>query len=68
MAQQSTLSKALSPPKKGQHIWDKEEFLDVIYWSHNILAVIFGITWGIIGLTGSFGLVSYRRRKFLKVA
>merc|ERR1712117_683883 len=59
MAQQSTLSKALSPPKKGQHIWEKEEFLDVIYWSHNILSIVFGILWGYLGLTGAFGLVSY---------
>merc|ERR1711934_107927 len=57
--QQSTLNKALYPPKKGAHTWESEEFLDVIYWSHNILSVIFGIAWGILGLTGSFGLVSY---------
>ena len=55
----TTLNKAIFAPKKGHHQWDKEEFLDVIYWAHNILAIIFGLAWGYISLTGSFALISY---------
>jgi len=35
---------------------DKEEFLDVIYWARQILAIILGLVWGIFALQGFFGL------------
>lgn len=34
-------------------VWhDKDEFLDVIYWSRQVLGIIIGIIWGIIPLQG----------------
>ncbi|XP_031562013.1 uncharacterized protein RAB5IF homolog [Actinia tenebrosa] len=44
-----TFHKAL---KSGSTWEDKEEFLDVIYWLRQILAVIIGIIWGLIPLKG----------------
>ncbi|XP_029184359.1 respirasome Complex Assembly Factor 1-like [Acropora millepora] len=31
---------------------DKDEFLDVIYWFRQILAILLGIVWGILPLKG----------------
>jgi len=51
----STWRKAFQPSK-----WeDKDEFLDVIYWGRQVLSVVIGAIWGILGLTGFFGIVSY---------
>nr|CAG4638887.1 EOG090X0M4M [Cyclestheria hislopi] len=38
---------------------DKDEFLDVIYWSRQILAVILGVIWGILSLQGFLGLALF---------
>ncbi|KAF7493442.1 hypothetical protein SSS_03755 [Sarcoptes scabiei] len=38
---------------------DKDEFLDVIYWGRQIASIVIGLIWGMLGLTGSFGLLSY---------
>uniref|UniRef100_A0A7E4VK01 Rab5-interacting protein n=1 Tax=Panagrellus redivivus TaxID=6233 RepID=A0A7E4VK01_PANRE len=38
---------------------DKDELLDVLYWGRQILALILGITWGIIPFKGLLGLVAY---------
>ncbi|KAF8781850.1 GEL complex subunit OPTI-like [Argiope bruennichi] len=37
----------------------KDEFLDVIYWTRQILAVLFGIIWGIIPIQGIIGIALY---------
>ena len=55
----SLLKKALCPPKNPDHEWDNEDFLDLVYWSHNILSIIFGLVWGLLKITGGFGIVSY---------
>lgn len=36
---------------------DDEIFLDWIYWSRQIVGVFLGVIWGLIPLTGLFGLV-----------
>uniref|UniRef100_A0A0K8TNV6 Putative rab5-interacting protein n=1 Tax=Tabanus bromius TaxID=304241 RepID=A0A0K8TNV6_TABBR len=38
---------------------DKEEFLDVIYWSRQVLGIILGVIWGIVPLKGFLGLVLF---------
>lgn len=35
---------------------DEEIFLDWIYWSRQIVGLVFGLIWGLIPLTGLFGL------------
>nr|CAG4646749.1 EOG090X0M4M [Macrothrix elegans] len=35
---------------------DKDEFLDVIYWARQIIAIILGCIWGVLSLQGFFGL------------
>lgn len=35
---------------------DQELFLDFIYWSRQIVAVLLGLIWGFIPLTGFLGL------------
>ena len=34
----------------------KDEFLDVIYWARQILAIILGCVWGIFSIQGFIGL------------
>ncbi|XP_065368191.1 GEL complex subunit OPTI [Calliphora vicina] len=38
---------------------DKDEFLDVIYWSRQIFGIILGVIWGIVPLKGFLGLVLF---------
>lgn len=35
---------------------DEEIFLDWIYWSRQIVGLFLGVIWGLIPLTGFFGL------------
>nr|CAG4647598.1 EOG090X0M4M [Megafenestra aurita] len=35
---------------------DKDEFLDVIYWARQILAIILGLVWGVFSIQGFLGL------------
>ena len=39
--------------------WDKSELLDTIYWLRQALAVIVGPLFGLLGVTGSAGLVMF---------
>ncbi|XP_055838694.1 GEL complex subunit OPTI [Episyrphus balteatus] len=38
---------------------DKDEFLDVVYWSRQVFGIILGVIWGIIPLKGFLGLVLF---------
>nr|CAG4650673.1 EOG090X0M4M [Sida crystallina] len=38
---------------------DKDEFLDVIYWTRQILSVILGLVWGVLPLQGFLGLALF---------
>lgn len=38
---------------------DKEEFLDVIYWSRQVIGILVGIAWGLIPLKGFLGLLLF---------
>uniref|UniRef100_A0A8D8S603 Uncharacterized protein C20orf24 homolog n=1 Tax=Cacopsylla melanoneura TaxID=428564 RepID=A0A8D8S603_9HEMI len=38
---------------------DKDEFLDVIYWTRQILGIILGIIWGLIPLRGFIGIALF---------
>ncbi|KAL5293165.1 C20orf24 family protein [Megaselia abdita] len=38
---------------------DKDEFLDVIYWSRQVFGIILGVIWGIIPLKGMLGLALF---------
>lgn len=35
---------------------DEEIFLDWIYWSRQLVGLVFGVVWGLIPLTGVLGL------------
>uniref|UniRef100_G3U667 RAB5 interacting factor n=1 Tax=Loxodonta africana TaxID=9785 RepID=G3U667_LOXAF len=35
---------------------DKDEFLDVIYWFRQIIAVLLGVIWGVLPLRGFLGI------------
>jgi len=37
----------------------QDEFLDVIYWGRQILAIILGLIWGLIPLQGFVGLALF---------
>uniref|UniRef100_A0ACB8F6R5 Uncharacterized protein n=1 Tax=Sphaerodactylus townsendi TaxID=933632 RepID=A0ACB8F6R5_9SAUR len=52
----SLWSKAL----RSDSAWeDKDEFLDVIYWFRQIIAVILGVIWGIVPLKGFIGIAIF---------
>ncbi|XP_032677208.1 uncharacterized protein RAB5IF homolog [Odontomachus brunneus] len=38
---------------------DKEEFLDVIYWTRQVIGIIVGIAWGLIPLKGFLALLLF---------
>ncbi|XP_048205112.1 respirasome Complex Assembly Factor 1 isoform X2 [Perognathus longimembris pacificus] len=49
----SVWSKAL----RSDAAWDdKDEFLDVIYWFRQIIAVVLGVIWGVLPLRGFLGI------------
>lgn len=53
---QSTWSKAFN----GSAVWEeKDEFLDVIYWFRQIIAVILGVIWGVAPLKGFLGIAIF---------
>lgn len=56
MIDRSLLSKAM---KQNSQWPDKEELLDVVYWSRQILAVFIGTLWGLFPLQGIFAIILY---------
>jgi len=36
---------------------DKDEFLDVVYWSRQVIGLILGIVWGLLPLKGLIALL-----------
>nr|CAB3265380.1 uncharacterized protein C20orf24 homolog [Phallusia mammillata] len=52
----SLFSKAL---KRGASWPEREDLLDVVYWSRQILSVLIGILWGTIPLVGIFAIILY---------
>ncbi|ROT79294.1 GEL complex subunit OPTI [Penaeus vannamei] len=49
----SVLSRAMTSNSEWP---DKDEFLDVIYWSRQVLGIMLGMVWGFIPLKGFIGL------------
>lgn len=42
------------------HKWeDKDEVLDAVYWSRQVIAIFMGIVWGLLGIQGFVGIVSF---------
>lgn len=42
------------------HKWeDKDEVLDAVYWCRQVLAILMGLVWGFLGITGFVGIVSF---------
>ncbi|KAM9296869.1 GEL complex subunit OPTI [Gastrophryne carolinensis] len=52
----SPWSKALRADSSWE---DKDEFLDVIYWMRQILAIVLGVIWGIVPLKGFLGIAIF---------
>ncbi|XP_058497810.1 uncharacterized protein RAB5IF isoform X1 [Solea solea] len=53
---QSTWSKAFN----SNAVWEeKDEFLDVIYWLRQIIAIILGVIWGVAPLKGFLGIAIF---------
>jgi len=51
--EQSLWAKAITPNSAWE---DKDEFLDIIYWFRQIIAILFGFVWGFIPLKGLLGI------------
>ncbi|XP_007474347.1 GEL complex subunit OPTI isoform X2 [Monodelphis domestica] len=50
-------SSAWSKALRSDAAWeDKDEFLDVIYWFRQIIAVVLGVIWGVVPLKGFVGI------------
>ncbi|KAM5304154.1 GEL complex subunit OPTI isoform 2-T2 [Glossophaga mutica] len=43
---------------------DKDEFLDVIYWFRQIIAVVLGVIWGVLPLRGFLGIAGLSGSSF----
>ncbi|KAL7636407.1 UNVERIFIED_CONTAM: hypothetical protein RMT77_013182 [Armadillidium vulgare] len=52
----STWHKAITRNSKWP---DKDEFLDVIYWTRQVIGIILGLIWGCIPLVGIIGLILF---------
>lgn len=62
-------SKKLTSTKKNasifslfdkEHQWeDKDGVLQAVYWYRQLLALIMGLIWGVIGITGFVGIISF---------
>ena len=37
--------------------WEKDDFLDSVYWIRQIIAIVFGVVWGVIKFKGIFGIL-----------
>lgn len=46
------------PPWRGVYFL-KDEFLDVIYWFRQIIAVVLGVIWGVLPLRGFLGIAGF---------
>uniref|UniRef100_A0A7S2V656 Rab5-interacting protein n=1 Tax=Fibrocapsa japonica TaxID=94617 RepID=A0A7S2V656_9STRA len=50
--------------------WDKEtfeEFLDVVYWLRQVVALVLGLVWGLVPLTGLPAIISFAGVNYLSV-
>ncbi|XP_038606383.1 respirasome Complex Assembly Factor 1 [Tachyglossus aculeatus] len=53
-------AKAWAKALRSDAAWDdKDEFLDVIYWFRQIIAVILGVIWGVVPLKGFIGIAIF---------
>nr|CAG4652364.1 EOG090X0M4M [Triops cancriformis] len=56
----NTLASPWKRAFSGQSSWpDKDEFLDVVYWIRQVLGVILGVIWGVLGFQGFTGLALF---------
>lgn len=55
----SSLSSIWNKALTANSSWDREEFLDVIYWLRQALGVAIGIVWGTLAIQGVLGLVLF---------
>ena len=49
----ATVNKVFTPNSEWP---EKEEFLDVIYWSRQIIGLVLGLLWGLLPLKGFIGI------------
>ncbi|XP_066997976.1 GEL complex subunit OPTI [Anabrus simplex] len=70
MLRQKNYEKQATSSKSLESVWsrafisnsewpDKEEFLDVIYWSRQALGIVIGLLWGLIPLKGLIALLLF---------
>ncbi|CAL8097006.1 unnamed protein product [Calicophoron daubneyi] len=52
----STFFKSFRPDSVFE---DKNEFLDIVYWLRQVIAVLTGIAWGLIPLRGIFAILLF---------
>ncbi|CAI5984598.1 unnamed protein product [Closterium sp. NIES-65] len=53
---QSGLLSSLLKPDVAE---DQDAFKDVLYWMRQVLAVLFGVLWGIAPITGGIGIIGF---------
>lgn len=39
--------------------WTKDEVLDVAHWARQLISLVLGLVWGVVGLTGIVAMVLY---------
>lgn len=48
--------KALKPNSKWE---DKDDLLDIVYWSRQLIALVIGFIWGLLSIKGLLGILAY---------
>ena len=39
-------------------VWaEKDDFLDVVYWLRQLLGLLVGLAWGVLGVSGAAGII-----------
>eukprot|EP00878_Enallax_costatus_P007632 GHUV01007991.1.p4 GENE.GHUV01007991.1~~GHUV01007991.1.p4 ORF type:complete len:120 (+),score=15.74 GHUV01007991.1:1485-1844(+) len=59
-SRQQTIAHYVQKIRQGESAkWEKDELLDVIYWFKQIIAILFGLLWGMGQITGLVGFASF---------
>ncbi|XP_035378256.1 uncharacterized protein RAB5IF isoform X2 [Electrophorus electricus] len=56
---ESLRARRLGPGGRQQPLGSQDEFLDVVYWFRQIIAVVLGVIWGVAPLKGFLGIAIF---------
>ncbi|XRB14028.1 Rab5-interacting family protein [Pseudoscourfieldia marina] len=54
-----SLARSTQKLLRASQDWNKDELLDVLHWSRQVLGVVLGVVWATLALDGFFAFVAY---------